>query len=70
MFYIKVNNIIVPDNYVIFFKHDQITLRQIKRAKNNLLLAVEKKYKIKDDMGRELQDTVIGGIQDKGWSMR
>ena len=45
--YIKVNNIIVPDNYEIFFKHDQITLRQIKRAKNNLLLAVEKKYKIK-----------------------
>ena len=45
--YIKVNNIIVPDNYDIFFKNDQITLRQIKRAKNNLLLAVEKKYKIK-----------------------
>jgi hypothetical protein len=45
--YIKVNNIIVPNNYDIFFKHDQITLRQIKRAKNNLLLAVEKKYKIK-----------------------
>jgi len=45
--YIKVNNIIVPDNYDIFFKYEQITLRQIKRAKNNLLLAVEKKYKIK-----------------------
>jgi hypothetical protein len=45
--YIKVNNIIVPDNYDIFFNNEQITLREIKRAKNNLLLAVEKKYKIK-----------------------
>jgi hypothetical protein len=45
--YIKVNNIIVSNNYDIFFKNEQITLREIKRAKNNLLLAVEKKYKIK-----------------------
>lgn len=45
--YIKVNNIIVPNNYSVFFRNEQITLRQIKRAKNNLLLAVEKKYKIK-----------------------
>lgn len=45
--YIKVNNIVVPDNYNIFFKNQQITLREIKRAKNNLLLAVEKRYKIK-----------------------
>lgn len=45
--YVKVNNIVVPNNYAIFFKNEQITLREIKRAKNNLLLAVEKKYKIK-----------------------
>ena len=45
--YIKVHNIIVPNNYSVFFDNCQLTLRDIKRAKNNLLLAVEKKFKIK-----------------------
>jgi hypothetical protein len=45
--YIKVHNIIVPNNYSVFFNNCRLTLRDIKRAKNNLLLAVEKKFKIK-----------------------
>ena len=45
--YVKVHNIIVPNNYSVFFDNCQLTLRDIKRAKNNLLLAVEKKFKIK-----------------------
>jgi hypothetical protein len=45
--YIKVHNIIVPNNYSVFFNKCRLTLRDIKRAKNNLLLAVEKKFKIK-----------------------
>lgn len=45
--YVKVHNIVVPNNYSVFFNNCQLTLRDIKRAKNNLLLAVEKKFKIK-----------------------
>ena len=45
--YLKKNNVIIPDNYKAFFQHRQVSLRDIKRAKNNLLLAVEKKYKIR-----------------------
>lgn len=45
--YVKVHNITVPNNFLIFFDTFQLTLRDIKRAKNNLLLALEKKFKIK-----------------------
>lgn len=44
--YVQKNKIIVPDNYEVFFT-SPLTLREIKRAKNSLVLAVEKKYKIK-----------------------
>ena len=45
--FFKQNNISYPDNYEVFYWYKPPTLRQIKRAKNSLLLAVEKMYKIK-----------------------
>lgn len=45
--YVKVHNITVPDNYKVFFRGGNLTLRDIKRAKNNLLLAIEKKHKLR-----------------------